>query len=194
MDAKPVLAAPRRAGHANAVDKALAFAAGNRSRHIEELKELIRFPRVGGQSAHAPDMTRCAGWLASHLGALGFAASVLPTSGHPLVLGEWRGAAGAPTLLVYGHYDVQPAEPVDEWTSPPFVPTVRGRDLYGRGACDDKGQLWTHVKAFESWLRTSGRLPVNVVCLLEGKRRAAAGGCSRGCSVAARSSASMRPS
>ena len=94
---------------------------------------------------------------------------VVATRGHPLVYAEWLELPGAPTVLIYGHYDVQPAEPLDQWWSPPFEPVVRGNDLYGRGASDDKGQLLAHIKALESCLCTSGRLPVNVKCLFEGE-------------------------
>src|SRR6185369_13245416 len=93
--------------------------------------------------------------------------ALAPTLGHPLVLAEWRRAPGRPTLLIYGHYDVQPEDPVDEWRSPPFEPTRRGEDLFGRGASDDKGQLFAHVKALESCLNSQGRLPVNVRCVFE---------------------------
>ena len=94
---------------------------------------------------------------------------IIPTPRHPLVYASWRGAPGRPTLLIYGHYDVQPVDPLDEWRSPPFEPTVRGADLFGRGACDDKGQMFTHVKALEAYLQTTGALPVNVKCLFEGE-------------------------
>jgi acetylornithine deacetylase/succinyl-diaminopimelate desuccinylase-like protein len=103
------------------------------------------------------------------LGRAGLAAEVHETAGHPIVLGEWRGAPGAPTLLVYGHYDVQPAEPLELWDSPAFEPAVRDGRIYARGSVDDKGQLFLHVKALEAHLRTTGRLPVNVVVLAEGE-------------------------
>jgi acetylornithine deacetylase/succinyl-diaminopimelate desuccinylase-like protein len=114
--------------------------------------------------------------LAAHLGSIGLEARVRETSGAPLVVGRWSGAPGRPTVLVYGHYDVQPADDPDEWTSPPFAPAVRGEELFGRGACDDKGQLWAHVKAIEALLRTTGRLPVNVVCVFEGEEEAGSAG------------------
>src|SRR5207244_13138025 len=112
----------------------------------------------------------CADWLAAHRASIGLAqARVIPTGRHPIVVAEWRGAPHAPTLLVYGHYDVQPAEPLADWTSPPFEPTLRGDELVGRGASDDKAQLVAHVKALESYLRTSSSLPVNVVCIFDGE-------------------------
>jgi acetylornithine deacetylase/succinyl-diaminopimelate desuccinylase-like protein len=150
--------------------RALAFAAAHRSRFVEELKQLIRFPTVSAQLRHAQDLKRCAAWLADHLRGIGLdSVQVVATKGHPLVYGAWLRAPGRPTLLIYGHYDVQPADPLDAWRSRPFEPVVRGENLYGRGAADDKGQLFAHVKALECYLRTSGGLPLNVRCLFEGE-------------------------
>ncbi len=148
----------------------LAYAHANRARFVAELKEFVRFPSVSARPANAGDMTRCAEWLADHLRGIGMQrVEVVPTPRHPLVYAEWLELPGVPTVLIYGHYDVQPAEPLDRWRSPPFDPVVRGTDLYGRGASDDKGQMLAHIKALESCLRTSGRLPVNVKCLFEGE-------------------------
>lgn len=148
---------------------ALAYARRHRARFVDELKRLVRFPTVSSNPENRRDLVACARWLAGHLRAIGFRdVRIVPTRHHPIVYAAWRGAAGAPTLLLYGHYDVQPAEPVAEWASQPFRPVIRGRRLFGRGASDDKGQLFTHLKAIESWLRTAGRLPVNVKCIFEG--------------------------
>ena len=153
--------------------RTLAYARENRPRFLAELKEYIRFPTVGTQPAHAGDLKKCAAWLASHLRRIGLeGVSVFPTRGHPIVYAEWRRAPSAPTVLIYGHYDVLPADPLEEWRTPPFEPTVRGADLYGRGACDDKGQMFAHVKALESYLMTERALPVNVKCLFEGEEEA----------------------
>lgn len=150
--------------------RALAYARDKRGEFLGQLKEFIRIPTVSAQPRHAPDLKRCAHWLAQHLKRTGLErVRVIPTERHPLVYGEWRHAPRQPTLLIYGHYDVQPADPLGEWRSPPFTPTVRGEDLYGRGACDDKGQLMTHVNALESYLATGRRLPINVKCLFEGE-------------------------
>ena len=150
--------------------QALAYAQSHRSRFLAELVDFVRFPSISSQPNHANDVRRCAGWLASHLKKVGLEkAKVIPTERHPVVYAEWLHAEGLPTVLVYGHYDVQPPDPLSEWISPPFQPVVRGDNLYGRGACDDKGQLFTHVKAIESYLRVAGRLPVNVKCLFEGE-------------------------
>ena len=135
-----------------------------------ELDAFLRIPSVSARSEHNADTARCAEWLATEIRKAGMDASVHPTPGHPIVLGEWRKAgADAPTVLVYGHYDVQPAEPLELWTSPPFEPTVRDGRLYARGSVDDKGQLWIHVKAAEALLRQRGKLPVNLVLLAEGE-------------------------
>jgi acetylornithine deacetylase/succinyl-diaminopimelate desuccinylase-like protein len=143
---------------------------GAMARVLEELKRFVRFASVSAQSAHAADVRACAGWLAGHLKEIGMAGvRVIATPRHPIVYAEWNRAPGRPTVLIYGHYDVQPPDPLQEWTTPPFEPTVRGPYLYGRGACDDKGQLFAHVKALERFLKTTGRLPVNVKCLFEGE-------------------------
>jgi len=150
--------------------RALEYARGHRDEFLAQLKEFVRMPSVSAQPRHARDLERCAHWLGSHLQGIGLERiRIIATERHPLVYAEWLRARGRPTLLIYGHYDVQPADPLGEWRSAPFTPTVRGRDLYGRGACDDKGQLWTHVKALESYLATGDALPVNVKCLFEGE-------------------------
>lgn len=136
----------------------------------EELYEFLRIPSISARSEHRPDMRLAAGWLADRMRDAGLEASIHETPGHPVVLGEWRGAGpDAPTVLIYGHYDVQPAEPLELWTTPPFEPTVRDGRIYARGSVDDKGQLYLHLKALEAHLRTSGRLPVNVVMIIEGE-------------------------
>ena len=142
----------------------------NRERSIEELNELLRIPSVSAKSEHRDDTARAAEWLAERMRKIGLQTiEVIPTAGHPVVLGEWRGAPGAPTLLLYGHYDVQPPEPLDEWKSPPFEPVVRDGKLFARGSVDDKGQVYLHLKAVEAHLAANGTLPVNVVFLIEGE-------------------------
>lgn len=148
----------------------LSYAHSQRDAFLRELQNFIRFPTVSAQPRHAGDLKKCAAWLADHLKRVGLEhAEVIPTHRHPIVYAEWRHAPRQPTVLIYGHYDVQPSDPLREWRSPPFEPTVRGDDLYGRGASDDKGQMFVHIKALESYLRTSGELPVNVKCLFEGE-------------------------
>jgi acetylornithine deacetylase/succinyl-diaminopimelate desuccinylase-like protein len=141
----------------------------NDARIRDELFEFLRIPSVSAKSEHTPDVARAAEWLRTSMEKAGMKATVHKTAGHPVVIGEWRGAPGAPTVLVYGHYDVQPAEPLELWTSPPFEPTVRNGNIYARGSVDDKGQLFLHVKAIEAHLATRGKLPVNVVMIAEGE-------------------------
>jgi acetylornithine deacetylase/succinyl-diaminopimelate desuccinylase-like protein len=142
----------------------------HRARHRDELDAFLRIPSVSAKSEHRDDMRRAAGWLVDRMMEAGLqAAETLPTGGHPAVLGEWRGAGDAPTLLIYGHYDVQPPEPLDEWVTPPFEPTERDGKLFARGSVDDKGQLFLHLKAVEAHIAVNGSLPVNVVFLVEGE-------------------------
>jgi acetylornithine deacetylase/succinyl-diaminopimelate desuccinylase-like protein len=137
---------------------------------LAELTDFIRFPTVSSQPRHATDLQRCARWLAAHMRRIGLdQVKIHSTPRHPIVYAEWLHAPGKPTILIYGHYDVQPPEPFNEWRTPPFDPTVIGDDLFGRGACDDKGQMFAHVKAIETCMRSQGRLPVNVKCLFEGE-------------------------
>ena len=141
----------------------------NDSRIREELFEFLRIPSVSARSEHNADTARAAACLKQSMEKAGMKATIHPTSGHPIVIGEWRDAPGAPTVLVYGHYDVQPAEPIDLWTSPPFDPEIRDGKIYGRGSVDDKGQLFLHIKAIEAHLATRKRLPLNIVLLAEGE-------------------------
>ncbi|MDB4878311.1 MAG: peptidase [Gemmatimonadetes bacterium] len=147
-----------------------AFFAKNQSRARDELFDLLRIPSVSARSEHNPDTARAADWVAESMRRIGLTATVHPTKGHPVVVGEWRKAKpGAQTVLIYGHYDVQPAEPLELWDSPPFEPTVRDGKIYARGSVDDKGQLYLHIKALEAHLTARGTLPVNVIVLAEGE-------------------------
>ncbi len=146
-----------------------AYLEAHRDDFEEQLKSLIRIPSVSAQPQHDADTRRAAELIRDDLSAMGLPAELIETKRHPLVYAEWLGAAGKPTLLIYGHYDVQPPEPLEPWLSPPFEPTVRDGNLYARGATDDKGQMFTHLKAAEAWLKTAGKLPVNVKFLIEGE-------------------------
>jgi acetylornithine deacetylase/succinyl-diaminopimelate desuccinylase-like protein len=147
-----------------------SFFAANQGRAREELFDLLRIPSVSARSEHNADTARAADWVAAALRKIGLTATIHATKGHPIVVGEWRKApAGAQTVLVYGHYDVQPAEPLDLWDSPPFEPTVRDGKIFARGSVDDKGQLYLHIKALEAHLSTRGTLPVNIIVLAEGE-------------------------
>jgi acetylornithine deacetylase/succinyl-diaminopimelate desuccinylase-like protein len=142
----------------------------NDRRFHDELFDFLRIPSVSARSEYDADMQRTAKWVSDNLRTAGLDTEILPTPGHPVVLGEWRKAPpGAPTVLVYGHYDVQPAEPLDLWTSPPFEPTIRNGRIYARGSVDDKGQLFAHMKALEAHLGARGKLPVNIIVLAEGE-------------------------
>jgi acetylornithine deacetylase/succinyl-diaminopimelate desuccinylase-like protein len=141
----------------------------HRQRFEQELCELLSIPSVSADSSRVKDVRRAAEWLLGQLRDLGLEAELMETAGHPVVYAQSPPVPGAPTLLVYGHYDVQPAEPLDEWLSPPFQPTRREGNLYARGATDDKGQMLTHIKSAEAWLRASGSLPLRLKFLLEGE-------------------------
>jgi acetylornithine deacetylase/succinyl-diaminopimelate desuccinylase-like protein len=141
----------------------------NDARIEGELFEFLRIPSVSAKSEHNPDTRRAAEWLRANMEKAGLKAAIHETPGHPVVIGEWRDAPGAPTVLIYGHYDVQPAEPLNLWTSPPFEPTVRNGNIYARGSVDDKGQLFLHVKAIEAHIKTRGKLPLNIVMIAEGE-------------------------
>lgn len=148
----------------------ISYLAGQRTQALEGLKDFLRIPSVSTHPHHRGDLRRCARFLADELERIGMHnVAVNPTPGHPIVTADWLDAPGKPTVLFYGHYDVQPAEPFELWESDPFDPVIRGDNLYARGSTDDKGQVWLHVKALEAHLRENGRLPVNVRLLIEGE-------------------------
>jgi acetylornithine deacetylase/succinyl-diaminopimelate desuccinylase-like protein len=155
----------------SASDAARQYSRDHGERFLRELQEVLRIPSVSTDPAHAEDIERTAEWLANHLRALGAAnVAVMPTAGYPVVYGEWLGAGpDKPTVLVYGHYDVVPAAIEDGWHTPPFEPVVKDGRIYARGATDDKGQLFIHVKALESYLQTGDGPPVNLKFILEGE-------------------------
>lgn len=156
-------------------EKAQEYSHQHADQFQEELFELLRIPSLSGDPGHAGDVKRAAEWLAEHLQSLGIEnAQVMPTAGLPVVYGEWLGAGeDKPTVLVYGHYDVVPAEMEDGWDAPPFEPVVRDGKIFARGATDNKGQLFIHIKALESYLKTSGKAPVNLKFLIEGEEEIA---------------------
>ncbi len=145
------------------------YLTGNSQRFEDELCDLLRIPSVSADSKHKADVRRAGGWVLKQFESLGLKAELIETAGHPLVYAESPAVAGAPTVLVYGHYDVQPPDPLGEWKSPPFEPTRRDGNIYARGATDDKGQMLTHVKSTEAWLKTAGKLPVQLKFLIEGE-------------------------
>ena len=146
------------------------FLESRRQQHLEELFNFLRIPSVSAKSEHKSDIERAATWVADHLRTAGFpTVEIVPTNLHPLVYAESLQAPGKPTVLFYGHYDVQPAEPLDLWTSPAFEPTVRNGNIYGRGTADDKGQVHIHLKALESLNQLHGKFPINIKVLIEGE-------------------------
>jgi len=151
------------------MQRVLGYLETHRAKFEEDLKELLRIPSVSAQSDHNADTRQAAEWVADQFRSLGMQVTIEPTDGHAVVLAEWNGAPGKPTALVYGHYDVQPPDPLDQWISGPFEPTVRGGNLYARGATDDKGQMLTHLKSAEAWLKATGELPLNLKFLIEGE-------------------------
>jgi acetylornithine deacetylase/succinyl-diaminopimelate desuccinylase-like protein len=149
---------------------AVRYLEANQERFLAELVEFASIPSISTDPANQADVQAAAHWLAARLGEAGpFAVEVLPTACNPVVYAEWLGATGAPTVLVYGHYDVQPVDPLEKWHSDPFVPTVRDGRLYARGVSDDKGPVIIPVAVAEAFFRTAGALPVNVKCLFEGE-------------------------
>jgi acetylornithine deacetylase/succinyl-diaminopimelate desuccinylase-like protein len=147
-----------------------AFVETHRERFLDELKQFLRIPSVSTLPDHAFDIRRAADFVASAMRDAGIEnVKVIPTAGHPLVYGDWLHAPGKPTVLCYGHYDVQPPDPLEEWITPPFEPTLRDGNIYARGSADDKGQMYMHIKAVEALRAVNGKLPVNVKFLIEGE-------------------------
>ena len=152
------------------MENTLSYLEANKDRYLSELKQLLAIPSVSTNKENTDDIQRCARWVADHMRSIGLQnVQIFPTEGHPLVYSDWLNAPGKPTVLVYGHYDVQPPEPLELWTSPPFEATIRGENLYARGSSDDKGQLFIHLKSIEAYLKNAGALPVNVKLIIEGE-------------------------
>lgn len=149
----------------------LDFIRDNDARYLEELRDFLSIPSVSTAPEHKQDVARCADWVSNQLAAIGLDnVQIFPTGGHPVVYGEWLHAGSdAPTVLFYGHYDVQPVDPLNLWTNPPFEPVVRDGKIYARGAVDDKGQVFLQMKSLEAHLKVNGKLPVNVKVLIEGE-------------------------
>ena len=152
------------------LDKVLDYIESNKTNYLNQLKDWIRIPSISADPKYKEDVVKSAKYVADDLKASGFDVELIThEGGNPLVYAEWMKAPGKPTALIYGHYDVQPVDPLDEWLSEPFEPTERNGNLYARGTTDDKGQLYTHVKAVEAWLKATGKLPINVKFILEGE-------------------------
>jgi acetylornithine deacetylase/succinyl-diaminopimelate desuccinylase-like protein len=154
----------------NTTDKVIDFINVNRDRYLSELKDLLAIPSISALPEHAADVKRCAQWCADEMGRVGLQnVRLVETPGNPVVCGDWLGAPDAPTILFYGHYDVQPVDPLNLWVSPPFEATIRDGEIYARGSADDKGQVFMHFKAIEAHMKQNGRLPVNMKIILEGE-------------------------
>ena len=152
------------------MDKVIDFINVNRDRYLDELKALLAIPSISALPEHAADVKRCAEWCADEMRRIGLQnVRLIDTPGNPVVYGDWLGAPGAPTILFYGHYDVQPVDPIDLWESPPFDATIRDGEIFARGSADDKGQVFMHFKAVEAHMKQAGRLPVNIKFILEGE-------------------------
>src|ERR1700726_3605691 len=146
------------------------FVEQDQTRLLEVLKDFLRIPSISTLPEHKPDVQRAAHFVADSLRRAGIEnVEISPTDGNPLVYGDWLHAPGNPTVLCYGHYDVQPPDPLELWQSPPFEPTVRNGNLYARGSADDKGQMFSHIKAIEAIKAVYGRPPVNIKFLIEGE-------------------------
>src|SRR5882757_4766671 len=159
---------PSRRAHM--ASSAVSYARENQQKFLGELKDLLRIPSVSTAPEHKEDVRRAAMFVADEMRRIGLEnVDVIPTGKHPLVYGDWLHAPGKPTVLCYGHYDVQPADPLELWSSPPFEPTERDGNLYARGTADDKGQMYSHIKAVEALRAAGGALPVNVKFLIEGE-------------------------
>jgi acetylornithine deacetylase/succinyl-diaminopimelate desuccinylase-like protein len=152
------------------MDNVIDFINVNRDRYLEELKAFLAIPSISALPQHAGDVKRCAQWCAGEMERIGLEhVKLLDTPGNPVVYGDWLGAPGAPTILFYGHYDVQPVDPLELWESPPFEATIRDGEIYARGSADDKGQVFMHFKAIEAHMKQNGTLPVNMKIILEGE-------------------------
>ncbi len=148
----------------------IQFIKNNHNLYVEELQSLLRIPSISTLQENNEDMKHCATFVADKLKQAGMnRVEIFPTEGHPLVYGEWLGAPGKPTVLIYGHYDVQPVDPIELWDSPPFEPTIKGDNIFARGATDDKGQMYIHIKSVEAFFKVKGSLPLNVKFLIEGE-------------------------
>ncbi|MCC7186372.1 MAG: dipeptidase [Acidobacteria bacterium] len=150
--------------------KVIDFIHTNRDRYVTELKDYLAIPSISALPEHQGDVRRCAEWTAAEMTRVGLEnVKLIDTPGNPVVYGDWLHAEGAPTILFYGHYDVQPVDPLELWETPPFEANVRDGEIYARGAADDKGQVFMHFKAIEAHMKQQGRLPVNIRVIIEGE-------------------------
>lgn len=150
--------------------KIIEYIDRNKNIYINELKEFLKIPSISNNPNHKADIKKCAQFVKTKLVNAGLSkVRVIKTKGPPLVYGEWLKAKGKPTVLIYGHYDVQPVDPIELWDNPPFEPTIKNNKIFARGATDDKGQMFMHIKSVEAFLKTTGKLPLNVKFIIEGE-------------------------
>ena len=152
------------------MENVISFINSNKDQYVEELKNFLRIPSISTNPENKADMTRCAEYVSSQMNKSGLQnIQIFPTDGHSIVYGEWLGAPGKPTILFYGHYDVQPVDPIELWSSGPFEPTIKDGYIYARGSSDDKGQVFLNLKSVEAHMKVNGKLPVNVKFMIEGE-------------------------
>ena len=158
------------------MESVVSYINSNREKYVEQLKDFLRIPSISTLAANKNDMYTAANFVADKLRDAGMEnVKIIETKGHPLVYADWLNAPGKPTVLVYGHYDVQPVDPINLWDSPPFEPTIKDGKIYARGATDDKGQMYMHVKSVEAYFKTVGKLPLNVKFIIEGEEEIGSG-------------------
>jgi len=158
------------------MENVVEYINSNREKYVEELKVFLRIPSISTLAANKSDMLTAAEFVAGKLREAGMEnVKIIETKGHPLVYADWLKAPGKPTVLVYGHYDVQPVDPINLWDSPPFEPTIKDGKIYARGATDDKGQMYMHIKSVEAYFKTIGKLPLNVKFIIEGEEEIGSG-------------------
>ncbi|MBL7996659.1 dipeptidase [bacterium] len=152
------------------MESVISFINSNRERYVEELKDFLRIPSISTNPENKADVARCAQYVSDQMNKSGLQnIQIIPTQGHPVVYGEWLGAPGKPTILYYGHYDVQPVDPLNLWSSGPFEPTIKDGYIYARGSSDDKGQVFLNLKSVEAHMKINGKLPVNIKFMIEGE-------------------------
>ncbi|MCW8810267.1 MAG: dipeptidase, partial [Ignavibacteriaceae bacterium] len=158
------------------LEKVVSYINSHRDNYVEELKEFLKIPSISTLAENKPDMKTAAEFVAGKLRSAGMQnVKIIETKGHPLIYADWLNAPGKPTVLIYGHYDVQPVDPINLWDSPPFEPTIKDGKIYARGATDDKGQMYMHIKTVEAFMKTEGTLPLNVKFIIEGEEEIGSG-------------------
>lgn len=158
------------------MEKVVSYINSHRDNYVEELKEFLKIPSISTLAENKPDMIKAADFVAGKLRSAGMQnVKIIETKGHPLIYADWLNAPGKPTVLIYGHYDVQPVDPINLWNSPPFEPTIKDGKIYARGATDDKGQIYMHIKTVEAFMKTEGTLPLNVKFIIEGEEEIGSG-------------------